>query len=128
MADDGSSDSEGSDISGVDEDIRDDFEGELAGEHVDPLDRAQDGGGSETMPLWVTNLFHNSDGSDDEFDGFHHDWVTDPRRFRSVNVPDCLLDGGSAYQHPEESTAGYYFGLMWNDEVSSENKIIKPDV
>ena len=37
MADDGASDSEGSDISGVDKFINEDFEGELAGENVDPL-------------------------------------------------------------------------------------------
>ena len=37
MADDGASHSEGSDISGVDKFINDDFEGELAGENVDPL-------------------------------------------------------------------------------------------
>ena len=37
MADDGASDSEGSDISGVGKFINEDFEGELAGENVDPL-------------------------------------------------------------------------------------------
>ena len=37
MADDGASHSEGSDISGVDKFINEDFEGELAGENVDPL-------------------------------------------------------------------------------------------
>ena len=37
MADDGASDSEGSDISGVDKFINEDFEGELAGENVNPL-------------------------------------------------------------------------------------------
>ena len=100
MADDGASDSEGSDISGVNEVMNEDFEGELAGDNVDPLDRAQDGGDDETRPQWIDNLFHESDESGDEFEGFHPDWVTDPRRFRPVNVPDCLLDGGSAYQHP----------------------------
>ena len=44
MADGGASDSEDSDISGVDKFINEDFEGELVGENVDPLDRVQDGG------------------------------------------------------------------------------------
>ena len=44
MADGGASDSEGSDISGVDKFINKDFEGELVGQNVDPLDRVQDGG------------------------------------------------------------------------------------
>lgn len=104
MADEGVSDSEGSDISGVQEYITDDFEGEMAGEPADPLDRAQDGGDDETQPRWVANLFGESDESGEEFEGFHHDWVTDSRRFRPVTVPDCALDGGSAYQHPEETT------------------------
>jgi len=37
MADGGASDSEGSDISGVDKFINEDFERELVGENVDPL-------------------------------------------------------------------------------------------
>ncbi|KAK2173150.1 hypothetical protein NP493_896g00054 [Ridgeia piscesae] len=81
MADDGASDSEGSNISGVNELMNEDFEGEIAGENVDPLDRAQDGGDDETRPQWIDNLFHESDESGDEFEGFHPDWVTDPRAF-----------------------------------------------
>ena len=57
MADEGASDSEGSNISGVDEYIMDDFEGEMAGELADPLDRAQ--------PRCVSNLFGESDESGD---------------------------------------------------------------
>jgi len=122
MADDGASDSDGSDISGVDEYVGDDFDEETTGEVADPLDRAQDGGDEESQPRWISNLFDESDESGEEFEGFHQDWVTDRRQFRPVNVPGCSLDGGSAYEHPEETTAGYYFGLMWDDEVSSETK------
>ena len=61
MADDGASDSEGSDTSGVDTFINEDFERELAGENVDPLDRGQDGGDNETRPQWIDKLFHESD-------------------------------------------------------------------
>ena len=71
---------------------------------------------NETRPQWTDNLFHESDESGDEFEGFHPDWVTGPRRFRPVNAQDCLPDGGSAYQHP--GVDSYYFGLMWNDEVN----------
>ena len=73
--------------------MNEDFEGELAGDNVDPLDRVQDGGDDETRPQWIDNLFHESDKSGDEFEGFHPDWVTDPHRFHPVNVPDCSLDG-----------------------------------
>ena len=71
MADDGASDSEGSDISGVDKFTNEDFEGELAGENVAPLalpwnlDRVQDGG-DETRPQWIDNLFHESNESGDD--------------------------------------------------------------
>ena len=68
----------------------------------------------------VSNLFGESDESGEEFEGFHHDWVTDPCRFRPVNVPDCALDSGSAYEHPKETTAAYYVGLLWDDEVNNE--------
>ena len=40
IADKGASDSKVSDISGINEYIEDDFEGEMAGEHVHPLDQA----------------------------------------------------------------------------------------
>ena len=110
MADEGASDSEGSNISGVDEYIMDDFEGEMAGELADPLDRAQ--------PRWVSNLFGESDESGEEFKGFHHDWVTDPRRFRPVNIPDCALDG--AYEHPKETITACQHTWKWQPPAIQE--------
>jgi len=83
--------------SGVDEYITDDFEREMAGEPVNPLDWAQDGADDETKPLCIPKLF---DVAGDEFEGFHHNLVTDLCHFHPVNVQDCLLDGGSAYKHP----------------------------
>ena len=41
MADDGASDNEGSDISVVGKFINEDFEGELVGKNVDPVDRGE---------------------------------------------------------------------------------------
>ena len=122
MADGVASDSDGSDIPGVDEFVRNDFDGEMAD---NPLDRAQHNAADddgETLPPGAANLFGESDDSDDELEGFDQDWVTDPGLFRRVKRPDCSLDGGSAYDHPEESTAGYYFGLFWDEQVSSEIK------
>ena len=105
------------DISGVDEYIGDDFEEETVGELADKLDRRRE----VTQPQWIANLFDESGESGDKFKGFHQDWVTDPHQFRPVNVPGCLLDGGARISI-QEMTAGYTFGLMCNDEISSETK------
>ncbi|KAK2144737.1 hypothetical protein LSH36_735g01042 [Paralvinella palmiformis] len=81
--------------------------------------RAQFGADSEdTHPRWVSDLlFGETDDSGEEFEGFHSEWMTDPRHFRPVNVPDFALNGSSTYQHPEETTAAYYFGLIWDDQM-----------
>ena len=110
--------SEGSDIPGVEEIVRANFDDETA---ADPLDRAQDvndnGNGNDgTQP--AANFLPSSDDSDEEFLGFDADWVTDPRLFHRVRNPRCTLDGGSTFDHPEETTAAYYFGLIWDDEVN----------
>ena len=71
----------------------------------------------------MSNLFGESDDSNEEFKGFHYDWMTDPSLFHSVNVPRCALDPvDRAYEHPEEMTGAYYFGLFWDDQVSNEIK------
>ena len=122
MAERGASDSEGSDIPDVEENVRGDSDDETL---ADPLDRAQDvfvdnGNDNDgSQPRLVANLLGESSDSDDEFLGFDTDWVTDPRLFRRGRIPQCSLDGGSTFDHPEETTAAYYFGLFWDDEVTS---------
>ena len=126
MADNRASESEGSDICDLDDFIINDFERDMLGEDVDPLIRAQagaDSGNEETHLRWVSNLlFGETDDSGEEFEGFHIEWMTDPWHFRPVNIPDFALNGGSTYQHPEETTAAYYFGLIWDDQVSNKMK------
>ena len=125
MADNRASESEGSDIFDLDDFIINDFERDMSGEDVHPLIRAQagaDSGSEETHLRGVSNLFGETDDSGEEFEGFHSEWMTDPRHFRPVNVPDFALNGSSTYQHPEETTAAYYFGLIWDDQVSNKMK------
>ena len=119
MADAAASDSESSDIVVEESDFESDLDDEMT---ADPLNRAQALGADEDgvagTEQWVANLFADSDDSGDELEGFHVDWVTSADEFRQTNVPECTLDGGSTFQHPEETTAAYYFGLFWDDEVS----------
>ena len=66
---------------GVDGYIPDYFDGETTS---DQLDQVQAGKGPETVPLWVSNLFGETD--EEQFEGFHPDCVTDSSLCRPVNI------------------------------------------
>jgi len=56
----------------------------------------------------VSNLFGESDDSGEEFEGFHHEWMTtDPLCFQPDNIPNFVLNGGRACPHQAETTAAY---------------------
>ena len=110
------SDSEGSDIDVEGGEFDQGIDGEEAG---DPLDRAQVEVNADCGDGWLAAMFGDDDDDDDsDFWGFQNEWITDDARFRPPTVPTCTLDGGTPVQHPEETTAGFYFNLLWDDQVN----------
>ena len=83
MADGGASDSEGSDISGIDEYIPDHFDGEADGfRHTFTLVKAL-----VWDSAWLSNLFDES--GEARFEGSDLDWVTDSGRYLMKMVHNC---------------------------------------
>lgn len=63
---------------------------------------------------WVEHRF-DSDVDDDDFIGFHNDWIL--KDFTARHKIGCNLTGGMSVQHPEEASPIHYFDLLWDDEL-----------
>jgi hypothetical protein len=68
----------------------------------DPLDRVQ-------------LMFDDSD--DEEFDGFHADWTTNPENFRPVHPTRYQGPSGPQVQHREDARPLEYFQDFWTDDL-----------
>lgn len=77
----------------------------------DPLDRVNDNLENDD---WMRFFFDDYSG-DEEFDGFHNEWVF--RDFDSRQPRAYTEHGGPTELHPEEAQPHHYFSMLWGEEL-----------
>ena len=63
----------------------------------------------------IFSIFETESDSDEEFEGFHDDWIHDG--FSPVNKREFQGIGGTSTIHPEETRSIQYFLYFWNDAM-----------